>query len=173
MQPKALTKQIEKIRSDRKQRLERIDYLRTAALPGAEMRERVEAWIAHEAQRFAPEHQLRGLWQDGETSTMAAPVNQHGILSQADLGPLFAWLAGDALEKALIEAMTPLCDDSAPRSAERPEAIEALEAEIRELEISEETLIREAEQAGETIERRADADPAIVLLADEALAEAA
>lgn len=165
-----ITQQIASTRADRQQLLDRITYLAGAPLPVAEMRERVDAWIAHQAQRFDPAHQLRGLWRDGESSAMTANVTSSGILSHADLGPLFAWLAGDALEKALIEALEPYCDDSAPRSADRPEAIEALQREIHDLELKEETLIRQSEQTADPVMRRADADPAIVLQSDWTLA---
>ena len=79
--------------------------------------------------------------------------------SRIDLLPVFVRMLGTAaVTKALLRGL-----DDIPlglRPDARTDRLKSLYAELRILEISEETLIRES---GEAITRRADADPAAVL----------
>lgn len=77
------------------------------------------------------------------------------------LGPLFASIAGEALRAAVDRQVQtlPMGMSATQRAAE----MEKQSARLRELETEEELLIRESEAANDPIDRRPDADPAIVL----------
>lgn len=81
-----------------------------------------------------------------------------------------ALVARDQLRDVLAEKMADFYDgrDVMPR-AKRGPRVETLEAEILDLELAEEALIREAERANVPVMRRDSADPRAVLAADAAL----
>lgn len=72
----------------------------------------------------------------------------------------------DALEAALVQAVDEARKDypHGLPSRERPAALAAIDAEILALEIDEERAIVDAEQIGQTIDRRADLDPRAFLV---------
>ena len=76
-----------------------------------------------------------------------------------DLLPMFIRMMGTAaVTKALLRGLDDIPEGLAPEA--RTNRLADIVAELRALEGSEETLIRES---GEDIARRADADPAVVL----------
>lgn len=76
-----------------------------------------------------------------------------------DLLPMFIRMMGTAaVTKALLRGLDDIPEGLAPEA--RTNRLADIVAELRALEGSEETLIRES---GEAIARRADADPAVVL----------
>jgi hypothetical protein len=79
-----------------------------------------------------------------------------------DLGPLFVLLIGpDTVRKALNKGLATVPEGlDAPARARR---LQELGDELHAAQIDEETLIREAEQVGEVIAYRPDADPTYAL----------
>lgn len=164
-----LTAKVAAIRAEISDKRDQITHIKSAALPKAEMLERLDAWINASASAFDPAHALAGLWLPGEPIDLAASVRQVGPNTRADLSPALCWLAPDEIKARIRAELEPRCDDSAPRSIDREDVQVELQAELHALEISEEALIREAEAAGEPVHRRSDADPAIVLAHDKDL----
>lgn len=161
-----LSTKIAAIRAEISAKRDQITHIKSAALPKAEMIQRLNDWIASSAAAFRPSYDLSGLFLEGEQIELAASTRTVGPTSRADLAPFACWLFGDLMRERITAELEPHCDDSAPRSTEREGAIEALQAELHRLEVREEALIREAEEAGEPVQRRRDADPAIVLAHD-------
>ena len=79
------------------------------------------------------------------------------------LGLLLAWLDPAALEKKLLALAKPYADRAAVPEGERKQLRRTLEGELYDLEMAEERLIVELEDAGVEVFRRSDADAAIVL----------
>lgn len=77
------------------------------------------------------------------------------------LGDLAALLGADEVVKRLTALLAPACG-KVP-AAERRRAIEAARAELFALEVEEARLLMAAEDAGQTVEYRGEADPAAVL----------
>ncbi|RJG00338.1 hypothetical protein [Noviherbaspirillum sedimenti] len=79
-----------------------------------------------------------------------------------DLGPLFVLLLGaDAVRKAITKHLPSVPEGLGPLV--RTRRLAELSDELHQVQIEEETLIREAEAAGEVIPYRPDADPAYTL----------
>lgn len=79
-----------------------------------------------------------------------------------DLGPLLIALMGKAvIQKRLAILIDALPDGMAPQ--EKAKRLAEIERELDEIEADEEALIVEIEQAGESVLRRADARPEIIL----------
>ena len=92
-------------------------------------------------------------------SGQPAPLLSVRENSYIDLLPVFVRMLGTAaVTKALLRGLDDIPIGLRPDA--RTDRLKSLYAELRILEISEETLIRES---GEAITRRADADPAAVL----------
>jgi hypothetical protein len=83
---------------------------------------------------------------------------------------VIALVARDQLRDVLAEKLAEFYDGRDVMSrAKRGPRVETLEAEILDLELAEEALIREAERANVPVMRRDSADPRAVLAADAAL----
>lgn len=80
-----------------------------------------------------------------------------------DLGPMLAWLLTDALKMRLCTAIEELNYEAGPPADERPALLAGARERLHSLEAEEENLISDAENAGMDVQRRADADPAIIL----------
>ncbi|HJW56899.1 MAG TPA: hypothetical protein VJ577_16655 [Burkholderiaceae bacterium] len=79
-----------------------------------------------------------------------------------DLGPLFVLLVGaDTVRKAINKGLATVPEGHGPLV--RTRRLSELSDDLHQAQIDEENLIREAEQAGEEIDYRADADPAYTL----------
>jgi hypothetical protein len=126
-----------------------------APLPRVESVSLIRETIAKSAAEWRADFSL--------SAVRAYPPAPLGALRLDDV-PLAA-VAPDALEKTLVAAL-----DAAPRdypdglpARERPAALAAIDAEILALEIDEEQVICDAEQIGQVIDRRPDADPRAIL----------
>ncbi len=78
------------------------------------------------------------------------------------MGPLLISVLGKAAIKKTLSALVDELPDGLEPVA-KAKRLAAIEAELLRLEIEEEEFIVELEQAGETILRRADARPEIIL----------
>lgn len=93
----------------------------------------------------------------------AAVIHSPGAASfSLDLGPLLISVLGKAtVKKSLLALVEQLPDGLEP--AAKAKRLEAIDAELLRLETEEEALIVQLEQAGESILRRPDARPEIIL----------
>jgi hypothetical protein len=91
-----------------------------------------------------------------------------GTLFNGEVDALFVWWDGPGIRDRLMAEL----DDwyrtqaTALSAAERTSELAALDHRVSELEVTEEGLIREAEEVGIMLERRGNADPGIVLARD-------
>ena len=83
-----------------------------------------------------------------------------------DMAPMLCSLFGPELKARLGQAIESLPITPGPALKDRPARLQHLRDELDRLERGEERLIREAEAAGEPLERRGDARPEIVLAAN-------
>lgn len=96
------------------------------------------------------------------TIRIRAMTPQGPALVSIDVGPLAVLLLGqDAVRKALAKTLADVPDGLNGQA--RVERLQALSATLHTAQIEEENLIREAEQGGEIIPYRLDADPAYTL----------
>ncbi|MCV2873301.1 hypothetical protein OEZ71_13460 [Defluviimonas sp. WL0050] len=101
---------------------------------------------------------------EGQAPNLRIRSNQPMTLS------MLAFLAPAVLRDALLDEIGQVYEGrSFPSEAERPTLIAKAEDELEALERGEELLFREAERAGLSVLRRADADPRWVLAHDDAL----
>ena len=155
---KALREQIAALKHEQR---EVTDQMRSRAEVKAYVERAValaERQAAHDARRA-----LQGLAY-GNADVMHADVTdaRQSAPAQVDLGPTLVAMLG--AKKVLSVLLVDL--DTVPEglpAAQRATRLEQITAELYELETREEALICEAEEAGEIIPRRRDADPAIVL----------
>jgi len=140
----------------------RAERVRVANLPcsRAEAVERIEALVA----------ELAAAWAPGGLGRVMAPTYRRGVAlideRPAQLASMVARIAGPALVAELVaEVDRTLGGQVTITASDRAARLEQLDAAIEGLEVREETLIREAADAGHDIDRRPDAPPAIVLAA--------
>lgn len=140
-------------------------------LPASEAIERAAALVDSQAAAFQAGYKAQVFTQLGTDLAQRdlfnlTAINQGALQNKVEAGPMICWLHGDAIKaklKAEIEAMN--LDGAVPLADREPER-QRLESEIQHLEIEEELLLRALEQAGEQVERRADASIEIILAPD-------
>ena len=108
---------------------------------------------AMDGQAFAP------LYAQGNAAVFQSPGAAPFSL---DMGPLLISVLGKAAIKKTLSALVAELPDGLEPVA-KAKRLAAIEAELLRLETEEEEIIVELEQAGETILRRADARPEIIL----------
>lgn len=99
--------------------------------------------------------------------SVASFADGHGLLSQVEKirgFDLLCWISPDLVRKRFSDELDRFYEgvvamDAASISKRRA----ALEAELFDLEVAEERLIAQAEEAGQRINRRGDADPRAIL----------
>jgi hypothetical protein len=106
-----------------------------------------------DGQAFAP------LYVHGNAAVFQSPGAAPFSL---DMGPLLISVLGKAAIKKTLSALVDELPDGLEPVA-KAKRLAAIEAELLRLETEEEEIIVELEQAGETILRRADARPEIIL----------
>ncbi|MBU1313605.1 MAG: hypothetical protein KJ947_11575 [Alphaproteobacteria bacterium] len=122
--------------------------------------ERMEQWIdgcaaparrrLHDATRFT--------WPSGTYEPPQYTADEH--LAAAYLGPFMKQSLTAELEE--VYKTTPGISDE-----DRAERLDHLDGDLLDAELTEESIIREAERAGLALPRRANADPRVVLAPDE------
>ena len=146
-----------------------------APLPADEAERHVGAYVerlARRWQREVPLHLFTAPADDtrrGQLFDSAVPLRFASVAGGAvDLAPvahMLAAVAPELLRGALLEAVGRSYGKSPPGlpAAERAAALAEIDRELREVELGEERLIRALEAEGLEIDRRADANPALVL----------
>ena len=137
-------------------------------LPAADALARLDAWIASEAARFDPTQAARSFT---DQVTRINILEAQGLRNSdasvlTDMAPMLCSLFGPEIRARLGEAIKALPLTPGPALKDRPARLQHLRDELDRLERGEERLIREAEAAGEPLERRGDARPELVLLPD-------
>ncbi len=153
---------------------EEIEWATNAPLPKDEVIARNDAWVDRLANKWAPGFDLFG---PNARPDEAKLLEAEGLLSgrsvgeeaqlvgraYTDLAPMMAALMPEVVKALLKRYVDTAQYEAGPPSADRPEIIQSLNAERLKLEREEESLIVEAEAAGQFIDRREDVDPAVVL----------
>lgn len=158
-------KKLETIRAEISAIKQEIDATERAALTDEQIAARVSDWFDSQA-RVLDETML------DRTYGLIQPATGAGIWPEASdavryKGPELAvalsvtanrqWLEPILLGKAQARA------DQEGQVADKPSVLARLRKKLYELEVKEEAIITELEQAGETVYRRGDADPAAIL----------
>ena len=149
---------------------EELDGLDSSLLPRADALAGLERWITSSAEAFE-----RDLWPrisplfsadtNEKPSIGRFEVHAFEDLQNVDFSNMLCWLLGNELKTKIAAAVAdlPLADGDAIPAEDRQRVRLELERKVRELELREERLIRQAEAQGIILERRGDADPAVVL----------
>lgn len=145
------------------------EALKNAPLERDESIENAKAWISRKAQIGAQvvadcARQLQDPRANVELTEFGVNVDR----LRAQLETLVVFLNREALEKAITAEINEQADPSRLSRVSIRDALAKLDAEIHGLCVREEVLVREIEAAGIPVNRRGDADPAIVLADDPA-----
>lgn len=145
-----------------------LEALPDQPLPAADALARLDAWIASEAARFDPTQAARSFTDQGTRINIleAQGLRNSDASVLTDMAPMLCSLFGPEIRARLGEAIKALPLTPGPALKDRPARLQHLRDELDRLERGEERLIREAEAAGEPLERRGDARPELVLLPD-------
>ena len=152
-------KRLDELKTEIHEAMARRDTVAAAPLPPDQAKNRIAEWIDREADqaRFRQAATLAATPDQMLTpDTFRVPTGGGSL----DLAPLFAFACGDQLKAKLGEAVDQLVDaDSALSDEQRQAKLAEIDQELDALGREEETLICQLEAAGETIARRANADP--------------
>lgn len=163
-----MTNEIDAIREEIASLREEIAWTRDGRLPRADAIARIGPAVDALAAKFTGEiipanlaslpdpGNLIESWLTGQIYSKAMPASMH-------LGPLLAWLHGDALKARLIRALEESGYISGVPLEDRPGRLAALESQLRGLEVEEERLVEAGEAAGLEVYRRADVNWTVVL----------
>ena len=168
---------VQKLRAEIAATQEELEWLADAALPKADLKAAIAAAVSRDLgdEGAGLLHQIAsgdpraagaaaGQLLKLQAFTRPEPHAQGISAVNIDLGPLLSLVLGkEAIIAALHQRVDALSYTAGPPAAERPAKRSKLRAELRRLETAEEALIVAAEDAGEYIARRADADPAVIL----------
>lgn len=159
-------KELAKAREQIESLIAQRDSIENAPLPRAEAVERISCWVESQAAMCRLDH--FGAHAASPSSelpklevTAVAPAHDSVVTISHDLGPQLCWLFGEMVVKRLADTLP--ADDGAIPMAERPAMIAKLDASIAKLALAEEELVGSLEAGLETVARRPDVDPAIVL----------
>lgn len=168
MTSKAFAPRLAELRAKITQTKAELEALPDQPLPAADAIARLESWITTQAARFDAAQAARSFTTQGAHIDVlqAQGLRNTDASVQTDLAPLLCSLFGPELKARLGEAIKALPGTPGPALKDRPARLQHLRDELDRLERGEERAIREAEAAGEPLERRGDARPEIVLLPD-------
>ena len=152
------------LEANREQRVELLlqrDRIANGPISEDEIRGRV-AMILDDAERSV----LKGFdfeWLYNPNDGLADKAE--GVFERNPLGSLSAFGLRDLIADSMVrKTLSAIPSDAEQLSAdEREKRLEAIDAEIHDLAVNEERLVRGMELAGINVQRRADADPAIFL----------
>ena len=167
---------IEALRAERLALLRDISKVESVRATRPEARALLLDWV-NQAAAYGAETlraAVRRMERDGRASPEAMGFSLHATQLERDgldLAPLLVALIGP---KRVTEALVSHLDavDEGPNASVRREHVEAMRARLSRLETIEEHALTEAERAGVPLLRRADADPAVVLMPATALSAA-
>ena len=147
-------------------------------LPLAEAQQRACQWVDDRAAQSDVRRRATAFFQAAPSLDMeralaidARELRPHQL--EADAGPVLCWLHGDAIKAALCAELEQHPPEDALPAAEREPERQRLEGELTRLQAAEEIACRELEADGHHVDRRDDADVAVLLAPSEELADAA
>lgn len=145
--------------------LTRRDTIEGAALTADEAKAQINDWIERQRHEF-----------DSSAATLVAQAMSpdrkidfspfsfiHTPGMERDLTPMFAGLFGEQMREAMFERIDQRAPENALSAEDRAVKLAEVDAELDKLGRDEEAAIAGLEAAGETIHRRPDADPALIL----------
>ena len=135
----------------------------TATLCDAEAEVKIREVIATHAALAQPERILAHLIHSGAPSRIAWPADHQGNAIEPSAFDLLCAFEHKRVETALRGLVTKSSHLRGPSSDERIRRSSELRTALDEAEIEEERLIEAAEVRGINVQRRADANPAIIL----------
>ena len=141
-----------------------INRVEHASLTKAEAIKRLDAWIDHQANDYNAQGAVAnfirvdsGGFSDGLT------VFSSDDGQETELAPLLCFLMGDMVRASMIRAFDMFDFSNSLKNTERTKMMAEMEKAIITLEKREEAMITQAEADGIQIDRRSDANPAVVL----------
>jgi len=163
------------------ERRQELAVLQRAPLPVSEALRRFDAWADQAATAAVDGLDLGRLLDPQAQGDLRLPLGPRSGDTLPDTRPavealfgLIALACRDQLRQTIAGQLGDLVHDRETLTdGERRARIAEVEAQIKQAEALEERAVRELEGAGVAVARRADADPAIVLLADTTLAKIA
>ena len=129
-------------------------------VPAKQAVEALHAMVDRAAARYEQESAIFDRLVNGETPR---PDDLELSHTPNGLSLLLCAIAGDAIKQRLGELVTKQIGKSGITAETREKQLAEIRSKRRELEIEEEHIIRDAEDNGMMIDRRHDADPAVVL----------
>lgn len=167
---------IDEVRSRRLALVAEREHIESAPMPPDDAAPAIETWLDETAAAFDVSFRSM-LHPDWRTAPSLSFPRQHGGVG-LDAAPAVRQLLGLLVmtnRAAIRDIIVRSLEDAAEgretiSNADRARRLGSIDAEVNAIERVEEQLIREAEMAGLPVLRREDADPAIVLLGDAALA---
>jgi len=167
---------IDSIRAQRLDALREIHAFEAVRANRAEAKAALADWVNRTAAYGAEtlRSAVARIARDGSVSADAMGFTAHPNRLERDgldLAPLLVALIGPKRVTDALAAHVD-CIDEGPGAEARRERVDALRARLARLETIEEFQIVQAERAGAHVLRRPDADPAVVLMPEAALAAA-
>jgi hypothetical protein len=133
-----------------------------ASVPLSEVEQRIDGYLDEQAEARA--------WFSLAAPRLTAPAGEGGWgpmprLHEGDVMPMLARAMRAEVRNVLVAEVRRHLDAHGPGLGERERAVRLAEltAELRQVERAEEALVVEAEGLGLVLDRRPDADPAVVL----------
>lgn len=154
--------------------VDEIAWIESAPLPKDEIAERLAAAVDREAARFEAGHRgqlihgdIDGVLIASSVNVINAPGGTGSGVGTLDVGPMLCWLLPDHVKARLATAVDALDFESGPPLDQRPGLSADAQQRKHAMEVEEECMTCEGEEAGLDVPRRADADPAVILGAHE------
>jgi len=169
-----IASELDRLRGEIASRQDELESVDEGAVPKVEYAARVAAWVDDLAGQFqrSAEYQVSALRlpnpRPRDVELLRVPVRgavgqSPEAVAEVDVGPLLAFLLGDAIKTKLAAVIEASAYIQGPPSGERDRMRAEIEEELTRLEIQEERLVCQAEELGVHIARRAGVRPEIVL----------
>lgn len=157
---------IEKLRTAISSLKVEAEWLKNAPMPKSDLLVKMGKWVDQLANESDSIRQI--MFDDDSRGFLQVPskVDYEGHGRSATLGPLLCELFTDQIKDTLAKKIEILDYEHGPELSERPGLLKQNAAQIKELEIAEESLTVEAEKVGIAVPRRADLSPEIFLEID-------
>jgi hypothetical protein len=159
-----MNKRINDIRAKiRKAQLD-LNHVEYASLTKAEAIQRLDAWIDHQANYYNAKGAVASFLRidsGGHSDGLTVFSSDDGL--ETELAPLLCFLMGDMVRASMIRAFDMFDFSDSVKQTERRRMMAEMEKAINALEKREENMITQAEADGIHIDRRHNANPAVVL----------
>jgi len=157
------TPEVLEVRARIREIKEELAATESAALCDAEAEAKIREVISTHAARAQPDRILAHLIHVGSSSHVAWPADHQGNAIEPSAFDLLCAFDTKRVETALRSLVAKSPHLRGPASSERISRSSELRSALDEAEIEEERLIEAAEVRGINVQRRADANPAIIL----------